>query len=157
MKSATSSALGLRHGTSTLNSQVPQKVASSGLKNKHFQPWWQHGGFTVPTSHRSTGDFVAWIFWFVLSRTIHPGAVSASQPARHKTSTSFLFHYKFKIYLQNIKSKNMESKEENRLFLSLLSVNLFGGWEVVRWQVFSPDLLLSDMDCMALWIILPNL
>lgn len=103
VESTTSSTLALRHGSSTLNSQVPQKFAYFGPKNKHFQQQWQHEGFTVPTSQRSSGASAAQIICFVLSTTTHPGGVSPSQPARHKIFTSFLFHYKFKIYLEKYK------------------------------------------------------
>lgn len=108
----------------------------------------------VTEKHR---DFAVLTICFVLndlSRSqMH--VVSPSQPASHKTLTSFCLHYKFKIYLQEIKSLQHDKhavQEQESLGLSPLSVNLFGNWEFVRWRVFSTDLLLSEMDCMPLQI-----
>lgn len=88
----------------------------------------------VTEKHR---DFAVLTICFVLndlSRSqMH--VVSPSQPASHKTLTSFCLHYKFKIYLQEIKSLQHDKhavQEQESLGLSPLSVNLFGNWEFVR-------------------------
>lgn len=88
----------------------------------------------VTEKHR---DFAVLSICFVLndlSRSqMH--VVSPSQPASHKTLTSFCLHYKFKIYLQEIKSLQHDKhavQEQESLGLSPLSVNLFGNWEFVR-------------------------
>lgn len=79
----------------------------------------------------------------------------SSQPASHKTLTSFCLYHKFKIYLQEIKSlqhdKHAEQEQES-LGLSPPSVNLSGSWEFVKWKVSSTDLLLSETDCVPLRI-----
>lgn len=150
MKSTSSSLPTLRHGTRHMESTkflvsrkgcifwANEQALQTVVAVCRFHSTHAAGVLTVPRT------------CFVLSTTIHPEVRYASfLPASHKTLTSFLLHYKFKIYLQNIKSLEHDKcaeQEQESLGLSPLSVNLFGRREFVRWKVFSTDLPLSEMD-----------
>lgn len=121
---------------------------SNHVGSMQLSPHWCH----IAALGFCSTDHLSCTEWLVQKSDAH---CFSSQPASHKTLTSFCLHHKFKIYLQEIKrlqhDKHAEQEQES-LGLSPPSVNLSGSWEFVRWKVSSTDLLLSETDCAPLRI-----